>query len=288
MLKLAFCKQGSNTPEIYMNEDFFRLLFQKQQAADAVPSNEEISGWATELIRLLFPELSKRCFGSADELKNEFSKLESELCRIMVATKACRNCDHARIARDYFSQVPELYRLLNTDIQAIFLGDPAAKSEFEVIRAYPGFYAISFYRLAHALYSLDIPLLPRILTEYAHSKTGIDIHPAAEIGEFFHIDHGTGIVIGETCKIGSHVKLYQGVTMGALSVDKSMANTKRHPTIEDRVVVYSGATILGGDTVIGHDSIIGGNVWLTKSIPPGSSVYNTTGVNISSGKKVNL
>jgi serine O-acetyltransferase len=129
--------------------------------------------------------------------------------------------------------------------------------------------------------------LPRIFTEYAHSKTGIDIHPAAQIGEYFHIDHGTGIVIGETCKIGNNVKMYQGVTLGALSVHKSMANTKRHPTIEDRVVVYSGATILGGETVIGHDSIIGGNVWITKSIPSGSSVYNTSEVVISSDPSKN-
>jgi serine O-acetyltransferase len=144
-----------------------------------------------------------------------------------------------------------------------------------VVRTYPGFFAISLYRLAHSLYLDDVPLIPRILTEYAHSKTGIDIHPAAEIGEYFYIDHGTGIVIGESCKIGAHVKLYQGVTLGALSVDKSMANTKRHPTVEDNVVIYSGATILGGETIIGQNSIIGGNVWLTKSLPPDSSVYHT-------------
>ncbi len=271
-----------------MNEDFLKHIFQKQQDADAVPSNREISRWASELIQLLFPEQSKRALSSIQELEKEMHELENELCSIMEATKACHHRDHARLSGNFFDQIPELYRVLNTDIQAIFNGDPAAKSEFEVIRAYPGFYAISFYRLANALFLLDIPLLPRILTEYAHSKTGIDIHPAAEIGEYFHIDHGTGIVIGETCKIGKHVKLYQGVTMGALSVDKSMANTKRHPTIEDRVVIYSGATILGGDTVIGHDSIIGGNVWLTKSIPAGSSVYNTADVVISSGKKINL
>lgn len=270
-----------------MNEDFFRHIFQKQQDADAVPSNKEISRWALELIRLIYPEQSKRALSSIEELKKEFSELETELCKIMEATKACRHCNHAQLAKNFFCKVPELYRVLNTDIKAIFDGDPAAKSEFEVIRAYPGFYAISFYRLAHALYTFDVPLLPRILTEYAHSKTGIDIHPAAEIDEYFHIDHGTGIVIGETCKIGKHVKLYQGVTLGALSVDKSMANTKRHPTIEDHVVVYSGATILGGETLIGHDSIIGGNVWITKSIPPGSSVYNTIDVTISSGKKSN-
>jgi serine O-acetyltransferase len=267
-----------------MNEDFFNHIFKKQQDADAVPSNKEISRWALDLFGLLYPEQSKRTLSSVDELKQEFHRLEKELCHMMEATKACVHCDNSKLAKDFFAQIPELFRLLNTDIKAIFDGDPAATSEFEVIRAYPGFYAISFYRLAHALYCLGIPLLPRIFTEYAHSKTGIDIHPAAQIGEYFHIDHGTGIVIGETCKIGKHVKMYQGVTLGALSVHKSMANTKRHPSIEDRVVVYSGATILGGETVIGHDSIIGGNVWLTKSIPPGSSVYNTSEVVISKEK----
>ena len=270
-----------------MNQEFFRHIFQKQQDADAVPSNKEIAGWALDVIRLLFPELAKRSLSSVSELQKEFSRLETELLRIMEATKACVSCDIAKLSHDFFEQIPGLYHILKTDIKAIFEGDPAAKSEFEVIRTYPGFYAISFYRLAHALYSLDVPLLPRILTEYAHSKTGIDIHPAANIGEYFHIDHGTGIVIGETCEIGKHVKLYQGVTMGALSVNKSMANTKRHPTIEDNVVVYSGATILGGETVIGKDSIIGGNVWLTKSIPEGSSVYNTADIMISSGKNSN-
>ena len=271
-----------------MNEDFFRHIFQKQQDADEVPSNKEISRWASDLIRLIFPEQSKRPFGSIQELKDQFKKHEDELSKVMVATKACEHCNHAQLSKVFFSKIPEIYRVLNTDIQAIFNGDPAAKSEFEVIRAYPGFYAISFYRLAHALYLLDVPLLPRILTEYAHSKTGIDIHPGAEIDEYFHIDHGTGIVIGETCRIGKHVKLYQGVTMGALSVDKSMANKKRHPTVEDHVVIYSGATILGGETIIGHHSIIGGNVWLTKSVPAGSSVYNTADVVISTGKKINL
>ena len=270
-----------------MNEEFLNHIFKKQHDADAVPSNKEISRWALELFGLLYPEQSKRTLKSVDELKCEFQRLESELYHMMEATKACINCDNLKLAKDFFAQVPELFRLLNTDIKAIFEGDPAAKSEFEVIRAYPGFYAISFYRLAHALYNLGIPLLPRIFTEYAHSKTGIDIHPAAQIGEYFHIDHGTGIVIGETCKIGNHVKMYQGVTLGALSVHKSMANTKRHPTIEDRVVVYSGATILGGETVIGHDSIIGGNVWITKSIPSGSSVYNTSEVVISSDPSKN-
>ncbi|HET6766244.1 MAG TPA: serine O-acetyltransferase EpsC, partial [Chitinophagaceae bacterium] len=166
------------------------------------------------------------------------------------------------------------------DIEALLAGDPAARTRFEIVRAYPGFYAISFYRIAHALIDLDIPLLPRIITEYAHSKTGIDIHPAAEIGEHFFIDHGTGIVIGETTIIGDHVKLYQGVTLGALSVDKALASVKRHPTVEDHVIIYSGATILGGDTVIGHNSIIGGNVWLTKSIPSCSTVYHRPDIEV--------
>ena len=256
------------------NEDFYRQLFDKHNRTEAVASNREIAAWALQVIRLLFPEQSRLEFHAVSELKDEFCKLRNELCMIMDATKACESCDNDQLSKSVFEQLPEVYRLLNTDIQEIFEGDPAARTEFEVIRTYPGFFAISFYRLAHVLYQHDVPLLPRILTEYAHSKTGIDIHPAAQIDEYFHIDHGTGIVIGESCIIGKHVKLYQGVTLGALSVAKSMAFTKRHPTVEDYVVIYSGATILGGETVIGHHSTIGGNVWLTKSVEPNSTVYH--------------
>lgn len=258
-----------------MSQDFYQHIFAKQQKLEAVPSNKEITAWALKVIHLLYPEQTGQQYASIEELKDEFFRLENELCDIMHATKACSNCDTSKLAKKFFEDLPELFRILNTDIQAIFNGDPAARSEFEVIRTYPGFYAISLYRVAHSLYIDDIPLLPRILTEYAHSKTGIDIHPAAKIDEYFYIDHGTGIVIGESCKIGKHVKLYQGVTLGALSVDKSMANTKRHPTVEDNVVIYSGATILGGETIIGHNSVVGGNVWLTKSLPPNSRVYHT-------------
>jgi len=246
-----------------------------------VPSNKEITTWALQVIRLLYPEQSKKVFISIGQLQDEFKKLEDELCHIMHVTTACGNCDNERLAKSFFDQLPELYRVLNTDIQAIFNGDPAARSEFEVIRTYPGFYAISFYRLAHSLFNHDVPLLPRILTEHAHSKTGIDIHPAAQIDEYFYIDHGTGIVIGETSRIGKHVKLYQGVTLGALSVAKNLADTKRHPTVEDNVVIYSGATILGGETVIGHDSVIGGNVWLTQSVAPNSTVYHDPTIKVS-------
>lgn len=257
-----------------MNRDFYQHLFDKHQHIEAVPSNKEIAAWALGLIRLLYPEQSKRLYNSIREIEDEISASQIQLKKIMDSTGACESCNSEEAARAFFSRIPELYRVLNTDVSAILEGDPAARSEFEVIRAYPGFYAISFYRLAHALLSLDIPLLPRILTEYAHSKTGIDIHPGAKIGEYLYIDHGTGIVIGETTEIGHHVKLYQGVTLGALSVEKSMASVKRHPTVGHHVVIYSGATILGGDTNIGDNSIIGGNVWLTKSVPAGSVVYH--------------
>ena len=257
-----------------MDRSFFEYIFDKQLKLEAVPSNNVMAQWATRLISLLFPEYSTNSFSSVSLMEEEFGKLEKELTALLDATKACRHCNNHLVAKTFFNGIPELYRVLNTDIQCMLQGDPAARSEFEIIRAYPGFYAISFYRLAHALLKLDVPLLPRILTEHAHSHTGIDIHPGAEIGEYLYIDHGTGTVIGETSIIGNHVKLYQGVTLGALSVDKSMAFTKRHPSVEDHVVIYSGATILGGDTVIGHHSTIGGNVWITKSIPAYSTVYH--------------
>jgi serine O-acetyltransferase len=263
-----------------MNEQFYSQIFDKHQHVDAVPSNKEITVWALHVIRLLFPEQTKQVFTDVHQLKEEFNKLENELCLIMKATKSYEGCDEEQFAKSFFEGIPALYRLLNTDIQAIFSGDPAARSEFEVIRTYPGFFAISFYRLAHSLHKHNVPLIPRILTEYAHSRTGIDIHPAAEIGEYFYIDHGTGVVIGESCIIGKHVKIYQGVTLGALSVAKNMAFTKRHPTVEDYVVIYSGATILGGETTIGHSSVIGGNVWLTKSVPPDSTVFHKPAITV--------
>jgi serine O-acetyltransferase len=170
--------------------------------------------------------------------------------------------------------LPGLYRDLVEDATAICAGDPAASSVEEVIISYPGFHAILIYRIAHQLDQIGIPFVPRMLTEYAHGKTGIDINPRAKIGHSFCIDHGTGIVIGETAVIGRSVKIYQGVTLGALSVSKDCAGSKRHPTIGDHVTLYSGCTILGGDTVIGHDSVIGGNVWLTHSVEPHSLVLN--------------
>ena len=177
----------------------------------------------------------------------------------------------------FLEQIPELRKALAMDVQAAYDGDPACKSLDEVIFCYPGLDAVTVYRLAHALWNLEVPLVPRMMTEWAHGRTGIDIHPGARIGRYFFIDHGTGVVIGETCEIGDWVKLYQGVTLGALSFPtdaegKLVRGSKRHPTIEQRVVIYANATILGGQTVIGHDSVIGSSVWLTRSVKPRTTV----------------
>ncbi|MGD8317639.1 MAG: serine acetyltransferase [Myxococcales bacterium] len=176
-----------------------------------------------------------------------------------------------------FQKLPQLRRVLNTDVRAAYGGDPAASSIEEVVFSYPSVQAISAYRVAHELHLEDVPMIPRIITEYAHSETGIDINPEAQIGDSFFIDHGTGVVIGATTIIGRNVKLYQGVTLGALSVSRDdlsgSRGSKRHPTIEDDVTIYAGASIHGGETVIGKGSVIGGNVWLTKSVPPGSKIF---------------
>ena len=182
--------------------------------------------------------------------------------------------DDKEITREFFDGLQAIKSTLLRDAEFILESDPAAKELVEVIAVYPGFFAIYCYRIAHLIDQLSVPLLPRMITEYAHKITGIDIHPGAVIGSPFSIDHGTGIVIGETTRIGNYVKLYQGVTLGALSVDKSKASKKRHPTIEDNVVLYAGSTILGGETVVGRNSIIGGNVWLTESVAPFSVVYH--------------
>ncbi len=178
---------------------------------------------------------------------------------------------------EFLERLPELRKILALDVQAAYDGDPACKSLDEVIFCYPGLEAVTVYRLAHLLHELDVPLIPRMMTEWAHRRTGIDVHPGAKIGKHFFIDHGTGVVIGETCEIGEWVKLYQGVTLGALSFPtdaegKLIRGKKRHPTIEDRVVIYANATILGGDTVIGHDSVIGSSVWLTRPVAPHTTV----------------
>lgn len=227
------------------------------------------------------------CKAEADnnefEVQAQLTKSQQTLSQILYSVIKVESLSSNQAAT-FFEAIPDLYELLIKDAQAIFNADPAAKELDQVLIAYPGFFAIAVYRFAHQLYKQNIPLLPRIFTEYAHSRTGIDIHPAAQIGKAFAIDHGTGIVIGETTIIGNNVKIYQGVTLGALSVQKNKASQKRHPSIQDNVVIYSGATILGGDTVIGHDSIIGGNVWLTNSVDPFSIVYHQAEVKVQDQK----
>ena len=258
----------------YMSDLFFEKLLTRHTQTPEVPSTELISGWANELLTVLFPEVTEKRMDSVEELKNTCDRLRIDLVSLLYHT---RSCDHRRehaIAEVFFENIEEVYQDLLLDIDAFVHGDPAALSSFEVIRSYPGFYAIYIYRIAHILHMEGVPLVPRILSEYAHSRTGIDIHPAAFIGKSFFIDHGTGVVIGETTYIGDHVKIYQGVTLGALSIDKKMAGIKRHPTVQDDVIIYSGATILGGETVVGSGSVIGGNVWITSSVPPGTKVYH--------------
>ena len=211
---------------------------------------------------------------NADTAAAVAADLEKEVAMLMPGK------DAAAVVAAFTAALPEVRRLVSTDVDAAYEGDPAATSRMEVVMAYPGLYAVTIHRLAHILYRLGVPIIPRIMSELAHSRTGIDIHPGATIGERFFIDHGTGVVIGETTVIGRNVKLYQGVTLGALSFDKDpvtgalVKGVKRHPNVEDNVVIYAGATILGGDTTIGHDSEIGGNVWLKDSVPPNSRVYN--------------
>ena len=190
----------------------------------------------------------------------------------MAGSDGCRD-DAEELALEIVGMIPDIRRRVRMDVEAAFEGDPAAKSHEEVILAYPGLEAVLIHRVAHEMWIRGVPLFPRMMSEYVHGLTGIDIHPAAEIGDYFFIDHATGVVIGETTVIGKHVKIYQGVTLGAMSVRKQEANVKRHPTIEDNVTIYSGATILGGKTVIGKGSVIGGNVWITQSIPPDTRVF---------------
>ncbi len=212
--------------------------------------------------------------GNHDALGLLAADLEREIAMLMP------QADARKIVETFVARLPEVRRLVETDVVAAYEGDPAATSRMEVVMAYPGLYATTVHRLAHELYRLKVPIIPRIMSELAHSKTGIDIHPGATIGERFFIDHGTGVVIGETTVIGRNVKLYQGVTLGALSFDKDpvtgalVKGVKRHPNVEDDVVIYAGATILGGSTVIGKGSEIGGNVWIKESVPPHSRVYN--------------
>lgn len=211
--------------------------------------------------------------GNIELLESLFEELVDMAC--WETQKPCK-----KIWNHYVAQLPKVLELLNLDAEAIRNCDPASLSIEEVYMAYPGFYAIAIYRLAHELYEVGFPLVPRLMTEYAHRQTGVDINPGAQIGKSFFIDHATGVVIGETAIIKDHVKVYQGVTLGALYVEKSLKDVKRHPTIESNVTIYANATILGGETVVGEYSIIGGNAWVTSSIPPHSTVFHTPEIKI--------
>ena len=224
-----------------------------------------------------YKEVRELLFFSYYNCQNSNKKVETLIENIhgyfnRFSNNCCENVENNSDFDIFFNQLPHLKSLLMKDVKAIYDGDPACDNYSEVILTYPGFVAISAYRIAHLLYEMDYKFVARVISEYAHSRTGIDINPGAKIGEYFFIDHGTGVVVGETCVIGNNVKVYQGVTLGALSVKKNSQNKKRHPTIEDDVTIYANATILGGETVIGKGSIIGGNTWLTSSVAPGTVV----------------
>ena len=256
-----------------------------QDAGLPIPNRKKIIQVLEDLLALFFPMAYTRPdHEMSDEhlLSGIYHTLlaQTQIALNFDAHGPCPDCDcrAAGTCQAFLRRLPEIKKLLYKDIQALYEGDPAARSPEEVLICYPGFYAISIYRIAHVLYELDLPLIPRIMTEYAHEKTGIDIHAGATVGEYFFIDHGTGIVIGETTVIGDHVKLYQGVTLGAKSFETDadgnpVKGVKRHPNIGNNVVIYVNAPILGGNTYIGDGCVIGGNTWLTRSVEPGKTVY---------------
>jgi len=238
------------------------------------PLKRDVAAFADALLGLLFPQLSDDALAVPDDLAARLVLVRRDLRRLVLPLTDEETADH--VIAVFADALPRVHAAVLQDGEAILAGDPAAESLDEVVAAYPGFLAIAIHRVAHELYVLQVPILPRLLAEVAHTRTGVDIHPGATIGRRFCIDHGTGVVVGETAVIGDSVKLYQGVTLGALSVVKQLAGHKRHPTIGDRVVVYANATVLGGDTVVGPDTIIGGNVFVTSSVPAGSVLYQTS------------
>ncbi len=243
-----------------------------QSYCEEVPSVARAQAFVDHMVEFLFPVKTNKHV-SKYEIERRFEELKCEFRQLLIPLKKDLKRSTDETTDLFFSSLNEVFQKLLEDAECFVQFDPAAYSVEEVILSYPGFYAITVYRLSHELYNLEIPVLPRVMSEYAHSNSGVDIHPGAEIGREFFIDHGTGTVIGETTVIGNRVKIYQGVTLGALFVEKKLAKKKRHPTIEDNVIIYARSTILGGETVIGRDTVVGGNVWLTDSVPPNSVVY---------------
>jgi serine O-acetyltransferase len=260
---------------------FWQERFAAQSGCGECPTLPEVAEWFLELLGALFEQHSQRRYARLSEFQDAIGRLRSELATMVGNARGVRQVDGPAVASDLFDRLPAIRAALMEDAEATVSGDPAARDLDEVVRAYPGFVATAAYRVAHVLNGRGAALLARMIAAAAHRLTGIDIHPAATIGRRFCIDHGTGVVIGETSVLGDDVKLYQGVTLGGMSVRKADAARKRHPTIGDRVVIYSGATILGGETTVGHDSVIGGNVWLTRSVPPFSRLsYQVDSVSI--------
>jgi serine O-acetyltransferase len=271
---------------------------------EPIPSKDCVVEIIDRLREILFPGYFTRekidpinlRYSIGQSVASLFDLLSNQICRSIRHDcfrydQPCSECEQQghQLALDLLEEIPVIRKKLANDVRAAYEGDPAARSYDEIIFSYPGIHAIAVYRVAHKLFEFGVPLLPRIMTEYAHNTTGIDIHPGARIGEYFVIDHGTGVVIGETTEIGKNVRVYQGVTLGALSLPKGAGEQfrgkKRHPTIEDDVIIYSGTTILGGNTVIGARSVIGGNVWLTESVPPDTAVILETPRLIYKSKK---
>lgn len=254
-------------------EDFAKFIFKtKRNSLAIIPERVQVERIIDKLMTLLF---GQGCSKNEFMITSCLVTVKKELCSLIQVCCSTGEATAESMTDTFFDTLIPVYNLLLKDASFIEASDPATSSIDEVIITYPGFYAIAVHRFAHELYKLNIPYLPRLMSEYAHSRTGIDIHPGATIECPFAIDHGTGVVIGETCIIGKEVKVYQGVTLGALAVEKSHASKKRHPTIGDNAVLYAGCTILGGQTEIGHHSIIGGNVWLTTGVAPYSIVMHT-------------
>lgn len=249
-----------------------KIIQHKKQPNLRYRLKEKTEVFTNHLFYTLF-DIETQVADNLVSLELEFSKLVDLAC-----WENCESC--SAVWSRYLEKLPQILELLNLDAEAIVSCDPATNSIEEVYMAYPGFYAIAIYRLAHELYKEGFPLVPRLMVEYAHRQTGVDIHPGAQIGKSFFIDHATGVVIGETAIIKDHVKIYQGVTLGGLFVAKHLQKTKRHPTIENNVTIYANATILGGETVIGENTIIGGNAWITASVPPNSKVYHSPSITI--------
>jgi serine O-acetyltransferase len=272
-------------PFFYVNSsmalDFIGKLYQDRKDRIHIPDKETTRDFMEKLYVFMFGTTDETLKRKKEALEEDFLDLKTILFELLTGISN----NPKEVVFSFFDQLPSVYEGLQSDASSFLNQDPAAKNQEEIYAFYPGFKAIFSYRIAHLLWNLNVESLPRMITEISHSKTGIDIHPGAKIGTEFFIDHGTGVVIGETSEIGSGVCIYQGVTLGALQVNKSLSNKKRHPTIEDNVIIYSNATILGGSTIIGKNSVIGGNVFLTRSIDPFSTVFFSGKIEVRNQKE---